>query len=147
MHIFINHYKKGFNVLTSCREFDEDPLKCALGVNYELQVNAINDIIDLYETLQFEGGRKKFQYGGIICARATIWLHKTLRDTYGVKYLLCERILQDYVEREFSILRGMGSADTNPSALHALFRLQRQITSLLLDVPQKNHFHLSALLC
>ena len=97
-----------------------------MGVNYELQINAINDIIDLYENLRFEGGLKKFQYGGIITAYGHIWIQKTLRDTYGVLHFLCDRACQDHVEREFSILRGMGSADSNPSALHALFRLQRR---------------------
>ena len=125
---------KGFKVLTSNREYDVDPLKCAFGVHYQLQLEVLDDLMHLFNTLKFTGGRKKFQYGGLITARATLWTHKTLKDTYGVNILLVERVNQDYVERQFSIYRGMGSADTNPSALHLLYRVQRHTTSVILDV-------------
>ena len=99
-----------------------------------MQLEVCDDLMHLFNTLKFTGGRKKFQNGGVQTTRATLWMHKTLRDTYFVCILLVERTNQDFVERIFSIFRGMGSADTNPSALHLLYRVQRQITSVILDV-------------
>ena len=98
--------------------------------------------MDFYETVEFSGGKIKFQRGGLMTARAAIWFHKCLRDTYGVKHVKMERVNQDYVEIEFSILRGMGGHDPNPTALNLLFRLQRQITSTILDVNLESYLYL-----
>ena len=125
---------KGFKVLTSCHEHDTDPYKCPLGVHYDLQIEALNDLMNFYEAVQFTGGRIKFQRGGLITTRATIWLHKCLRDSYHVMHLLVERVNQDYVESFFSIMREMGGHNPNPTALELIFKLQRHITSTILDV-------------
>ena len=122
-----------FKVLTSIEIYGDDEYSSALGVHYETQLSALNVALEYLETMVFTGNKKKFTTGGIITIKGTIALHEHLRDHYNVPYLKTVKLNQCHLERYFGSLREMGT-DRHPSALHLIYRLQRKVIELLLDV-------------
>ena len=96
------------------------------------QIEALETCLYYFKNLDFQNPWIRFQTGALITIRGTILLFWYLRDNYGIDFLITSRLIQDYLERYFGELRRMGGNNTNPSALQLLYRMQRQITTLLL---------------
>ena len=121
----------------------DDVLKSALGTHYEVQLAALRKSEELIESLDFTGKKKLFLEGWLIAVRAVIGIFECLRDTYGQPHLKAQNVNQDHVERTFGVLRDQNGSDRHPPALHMLYRVQRMVTGLLMDVSylQKQSTH------
>ncbi|KAF0313967.1 Transposable element P transposase [Amphibalanus amphitrite] len=65
-----------------------------------------------------------FQKGFVMSSTALRGLYSAVQRHHGLSYLLTSRLNQDCVENFFSQLRGMGAANTNPTAVEAKNRLR-----------------------
>ena len=114
-------------------ENEDEPLKCALGVHYEMQLKALNDALHLFKTMKFSGHPKKFLYGGIFAINGVIDLHNHLKTVHNVPYLRTAYVNQDSLESFFGQMREQGGCDRHPSALHLLYRIKKHCTTALLE--------------
>ena len=127
--------------MTSHTIHHSDPLRSALGTHYEVQIKVLKAALHMYETMKFSGWAKKFPRGGKISINGTISLHQYLKNVLNIPYLRVAILNQCWVERFFGQIRDMGGSNRHPSALHFLFKMQRKVTSCILDDPT---FDLSA---
>lgn len=73
-------------------------------------------------------GANKFQKGAIITVNSLIGLQKYMNEKYGIKYLMCSHVDQDYLESFNGTLRladGRGGV-RRPTYLQLNYRLQRK---------------------
>ena len=120
--------------MTSHVIFHNDMLKSALGTHYEIQLAALRKSEELMQNLDFTGKQKLFLEGWLTTIRGVIGIFETVRDTYGQPHLKGQNLCQDHVERTFGVLRDQNGSDRHPPPLHMLYRVQKMVTGLLMDV-------------
>jgi len=101
--------------------------KTPYGQHYEKQTAKLKE---LYEAIRFLkiGKRKKlypFQKGFLLTINSTIKLWSEMRENYPqFKFLLTARLNQDHLENFFSLIRGFGGFNQNPSPTETITRIK-----------------------
>jgi hypothetical protein len=123
---------KWFDARNSFRTYDKNPLKCAYGVNLDLQNNALDSMTNLMHRMHVMVRTKTktmlsvlpFQHGIIQGNESVKQFLLYLRAKYDIHYILGNRTNQDCTENTISELRGRGGLNDHPTPLEALNRLK-----------------------
>ena len=110
----------------------DDPAKQALGLHPEYQFGILKKAYHYFETMTY--GRNYFQEGAMLTINGILGLLEHLKTCYGVDHLFTIFLTQDFLERFFGLIRGMGNFDPNPSPQQFMYRLQTAITIFFLKV-------------
>ena len=115
-----------FDVMNSRLEKDCNKLKCAFGIHFEDQVDALNSMLKMTEKMRIKKrkGLLPFQKGIIIGIRSLIGLFEKLNETFEVRYLRTVCKNQDIVENFFSRIRALGITHTHPGPVAAKNRIR-----------------------
>ena len=70
----------------------------------------------------FSSGLQPWQRGILTCSKALSLLYQSMRDQYGISFILTTRLNQDGLENLFSRLRRMGSNYTQFDAVSFTYR-------------------------
>ena len=79
--------------------------------------------------LRFNGRKVQFQTAIKMAITCALKLQETLKNVYGINYLLTSRITQDSLENFFSQIRGMFGQDQRPDARAYTYRLEHHVTN------------------
>ena len=142
---FIETVDECFNILTSQKMYDNDPLKCALEVHLEKQLKPLEKLVKYMKTIKWSG-RPRFNKAIIIAIKCAIELQKMLAEIHGIPNLMTENITQDFLESFFSVIRAMMWANNNPTALMFLQRLKYYVTEKILEDDDFDIFTLKEIL-
>ena len=123
------------NILTSKKSDSksDDPSKQALGLCPEYQFDILKKAYHFFKTMTYSG-RNYFQEGAMITINGILGLLEHLKAFHGVDHLFTTLLTQDFLERFFGYIRGMGNYDANPSPQQFMNRLQKAITTIFLEV-------------
>ena len=129
---------------------NKDSFNCAYRVHLAKQEEALdrldyylknsNWISRKYQTSPPKKGKcYNFKQVNIKCTKgiritisSTKNLHKDLKDTHGVKYLMTSRTDTDPLENNFSVIKGMDGQNVDPNGLEIFQRYSRHITAKIL---------------
>ncbi len=114
-----------FDVMNSNKAHDPKKLSCALGMNYEDQVQALDRMQRLVETMKncTVSSQLPFQSGILISIKSVKALFEEMKS-FGLNFLFTTHVNQDCLETLFSQLRASKGSNQHPSPLECLQRLR-----------------------
>ena len=134
---FVSAMNNAFDVMNSRVVIANEPMKCALGVHFCVQKQALEKALHYLETVQFNGRSSlPCQKGGkraILCA---LELQKILASKYQVPSLMTSHINQDCLESYFGEIRKRGNTYNHPSALEFVHRVGLSLVKRFLKYDQ-----------
>ena len=114
-------------------------------MNYNEQMQALNDYAYYLENMRFRAHDKDkfcmipFQHGALLLIKCIQHIHHDLETIYNQPLLLTAWLTQDYLERIFGILRGLGGGfNLHPTTLQYFQRLGQWVKQLCLKNKEYN---------
>lgn len=118
-----------FDIMNSSCKYENLNKSCAFGVDLEKQTSTLYKVIEVMNTMRVKKSKTKslyrFQKGIILSCKSTIGLYDMLKSTYGVEYILTERLNQDCLEHFFGCIRQISGTHDHPNAVNFKFRLKK----------------------
>lgn len=118
-----------FDVMNSFSMYGDKSSRNAFGVDLDNQTSVLNKMIDLMANMRLKNPQAKtlykFQKGVLLSSQSLIGLFQMLHKTYGVKYIMTQRLNQDCLEHFFGCIRQMSGPFEHPNAVDFKFRLRK----------------------
>ena len=112
----VNTINSFFDTLDSRLKYHKsNKLKCAMGVNEDLQFEALKSMLHLIQNVKFGGHAKPFMKGIMCTINSLISLYKELKEE-GQQYLCSYQVNQDPLELFFAQVRSLGGPNNHPRA-------------------------------
>ena len=131
---FIDAVDEVCHMFTSRKAIDkENKLKNALGADLERQIPALKLLYWYIDNMTFDGARKPFQRAIKMAILVAIKLHELLKEEYDIPLLMLSRIVQDYLESFYMVVRDIFGPETKPTPLECCRRIDHIILGIFLD--------------
>ena len=117
-----------FDTMNSGFLYNANKERCGFGVNFSIQMTALDNMERLVKTMKFGGNRQTmlpFQKGILVSIKSMRALFADITSLYpSIFFILTRRLNQDCLENYFSQLRGLGANDSHPSPVKAIHRIR-----------------------
>lgn len=117
-----------FDTMNSGFLYNANKERCGFGVNFSIQMTALDNMERLVKTMKFGGIRQTmlpFQKGILVSIKSMRALFADITSLYpSIFFILTRRLNQDCLENYFSQLRGLGANDSHPSPVKAIHRIR-----------------------
>lgn len=102
------------------------------------QWDNINECKDMLSSLKVVGSKAKVPCieGFVLSINSLTRLYRELREKYGFKFLLTNRLNQDALENHFAVIRSRGGFRDNPNPLAFNATFKQVMVQHLLDTPR-----------
>jgi hypothetical protein len=127
---FIQLVDNWFDTLNSRRKYDKVKAhRCGYRLHLEKQQATLEKALEVFEVLQVEGWKTKmpWQKGLLTSTKSMLYLYDSLKEKYGILYLVTCRCNQDVLENTFSRLRVIRGHALSFGALELNWRLRDHI--------------------
>ena len=112
----VNTINDFFDALDSRLKYHKsNKIKCAMGINEDLQFEALKSMLHLIQNVKFGGYSKPFMKGIMCTINSLISLYMELKDE-GQQYFCTYQVNQDPLELFFAQVRSLGGPNNHPRA-------------------------------